>query len=251
MRTLFLILFSSLSFAQGIWTNDISEKNLTFLYNEGFRKIHFNLGHFYNEEKQIIEFDTLHNRYLFAVKLGYKQFLIGADWGLFEEISSWKTVIELFNNKEDVVFYSGEPYLGLAKCCSMNDSEIDSLIRLRNSYSDKYYFDEVFRNYEKLTNVVDSSKCAFSEYPFQEQYWHSKVPFIWIYGNSNWHTWLNFLTKTIDYEYLKEKADELEIKDFWLYQGDTDNFFRDVEKFFGIDSQTERRKEFIKTFGEK
>ncbi|MDD4292005.1 MAG: hypothetical protein PHX51_07220 [Clostridia bacterium] len=243
-----LLLYCSIAFGQGIWTKDVSEDNLRALYKEGFRSVHFNLEHFYKGDS--IYFTEMVQRYEFAKRLGYKQFLIGADWGLFEEVSTWKRIINLFGDKADVVLYSGEPYLNLAKCCSMTDVEIDSLIRLRKTYSDKYVFDEVFRNYEKLTQIVDSSRCAFSEYPFQEEHWHSKVPFVWIYGNSNWHTWLNWITNTVDYEYLKQEADKFGIKDFWLYQGDSDNFFIKIQEFFGVRerAEKEKRKDYLKVF---
>jgi hypothetical protein len=224
----------------GIWTNDVSSKNLLKLYMEGFRGLSINpIGANSCEgyaEQMFLDYSR-------AKQIGFTHFLIQ----MYSKDPAYQdAVISRFKSCTDVEYLFGEPY-NLVEKEGWNENALNAFLNeLRSNIYGMVYCNLPPRVDKQLIcdiqlrlwDKVDFPKAP-SSYFWQQRVWYKVMPFVWIFGQLAWHSFIPFIG-SLCYKRLKRKADVLNIKVAYCYEGNEGKFDNLINGFL--------RKRFVRIF---
>lgn len=221
---------------KGIWTNDLSEKNIKSLYNDGFNTIVLHLGYFWKqvenneyfpsyEDKKRKMLQLYFDTYWKCKEIGFQKFFIDGGWGMNEEDAHWKIISQRLKDEPNIIMYAGEmienfyeqQYLTEENTPSgkpwTREDVVNNVLLPRVHFDGRFMHDTTKRNFDFL-NGEFPNKVSVSSYLFQSSKFHKNYPFVWVMGQVSWHIWNSWWYSILNYKIKKNNIDTV-----LLYQG--------------------------------
>lgn len=239
----------------GIWTE--RKPNLYQLREEGFNALFIRIGWFWDEineddiEKK--EHETVSRMFRFfqdAKEYGFEWFIIDGSWGLgtYNGTFLFQKIVAKFEAEPSIYFYHGEPYEGLVESNFCPFRSMLEILDEKLAADERFVFDVTVRNFKLVIPNFSPGTFTFSSYWKQDKHWFTLLPWIWIYGQLNWHS-----PHSLRFKRLLGVATARSIDTAMLYQADPAkwdwiNFGVKILDVLGLRDWFERwqRKRFVK-----